>query len=349
MATPTVPLKRLMAFGIIKGAAWGTALPVGAGYGVLLESDGGLNRTQPYLPANESDTPLAKEGCLGPIDPVSFSPEFTLRYEPDGLGVAMALLFGTAGTPTELTPGVEAHTLQWADENYGNFLTFATERTAKIFEVASAKPMSLDLSVADGLIKGSIGLIGNTLINDSAINTLTQMDALTYTNRGTRVKFTEATVKLNGQTRDGNVAAETALECSDMTIHYERPQDSIHKAGAAPIIEPAENGPPIITLDLQFPRENTTNMAYFATDFVAEVEQKALIHFQGGIITGAYTYYYDLYFPRLRVLNNPSTYEDVLKNGLQLQAEEAASAPTGMSHSRPYIFLVNTRSTDYLT
>ena len=45
----------------------------------------------------------------------------------------------------------------------------------------------------------------------------------------------------------GDVSSETALEFSDMSIHYERPQDSVHKAGSASIIEPAENGHPIIT------------------------------------------------------------------------------------------------------
>lgn len=348
MATPTVPERRLMAFGIRKGAAWGTALALGAGYGVLLESDGGLNRTQPNLTANDSDTPLAFEGCLGPIDPVTFNPEFTLRYNPGGIGVAMALLFGTAGTPVTATAGVYQHTLQWADEIYGNFLTFATERTAKIFEVASAKPISLDLNVADGLIKGNMAFIGNTLINTSAINTLTQMDAITYPDRGNRVKFTQVSVKMNDQS-GGNVASETALEVSDLTIHYERPHDNPHKAGSASIIEPAENGPHMITVDLQFPRENTTNMAYFATDFIGEVEKKILINFQGAIFSGAYTYYWDLYFPRMRVINAPSTYEEVLKNGLQLQAEEASAAPTGMAHARPYIFIENARVTDYLT
>jgi len=348
MATPTVPEARLMAFAIKKGADWGTAVALGATFGALLESDGGLNRTQPYLPAMEADTPFVLEGDLGPINPITFAPEFTMRYDPGGLGIAMASFFGTAGTPVTATAGVYQHTLQWADEIYGNFITFGTERTAKIFEVASAKPISLDLNVAKGLIKGNMAFIGNTLINTSAINTLTQMDAITYADRGNRIKFTETTVKMNDQT-GGNAVSETALEVSGLSIHFERPHDNPHKAGSASIIEPAENGHPIITVDLQFPRENTTNMAYFATDFIGEVEKKMLINFQGEIFSGAYTYYWDLYFPRLRVINAPSTYEAVLKNGLQLQAEEASAAPTGMSYARPYLFMENARALDYLT
>ena len=71
MTTPSVAQRRLMAAGFRNGAAWGTALETGAGLGALLESDGGLSRTQPYLPAKEADTPFPVEGDLGPIDPVN--------------------------------------------------------------------------------------------------------------------------------------------------------------------------------------------------------------------------------------------------------------------------------------
>ena len=347
MTTPTIPLKKLMGFGMRKGSAWGDAVALGATYGVLLESNGGLNRTQPYLPAVESDTPMTKEGDLGPIDPITFAPEFTMRYDPGGIALHLALLFGTAGAPDNKGNGAYRHTFQWADENYGDFLTFAEERTGKIFEVASAKPTTFDLTVAEGLIKGSMGMIGNTLINTSSVNTLTQMDALTYKDRGNRLKFIQAVIKMNDQL-GGDVSSETALEVSDMTIHYERPQDSVHVAGDASIIETAENAKENINVNLQFPRENTTNMAYFATDFIGEVEKKMEIIITGGIIGGAFSYYMELQFPRLRVLDNPSTYEDVLKNGLMLQAEEPSSVPTGMSYARPHVYLQNNSSADYL-
>ncbi len=348
MATPTIPERRLMAAGLKKsGQSWGTAEALGAGFGVLLESDGGLNRTQPYLPAMEADSPMVLEGDLGPIDPVVFAPEFTMRYDPGALGIAIALLFGTAGAPDNKGSGAYRHTFQWADENYGNFVTFALEKAAKILEVASAKPMSLDLSVADGLIKGSIGFIGNTLIDSSAVNTLTQMDALTYKDRGNRMKFTEAEVKMNSQIA-GAVQSETALEVSDISIHYERPQDNPHKAGSAAIIEPAENAHPIITVDLNFPRMNTVNAAFFATDFIAELEQKMEIRITGTLIGATFYRYIYLVFPRLRVIETEYTWDEVIPARIKLQAEEAAAAPTGFSYARPHAYLENTRSTDYL-
>ena len=347
MATPTVPEKRLMAAGMRKGAAWGTALALGATYGCLLESDGGLKRTAPYLGAMEADSPFVLEGDLGPVDPVNFSPAFTMRYDPGSIGVALALFFGTAGTPSLIGGATYAHTLQWADEAYGNFLTFGVERAGKIFEVPSAKPVSFDLTVDGGLMKGSLGFIGDLVKDNSSVNTLTQMDAITYADRGNRIKFTEASVYLNNQS-GGSVTSETALEVSDISFHFERPHDSLHKAGSVSIIEPAENGHPIITAELNFPRMNATNAAYFTTDFVGEVEKKMAITFAGAALATD-SYRLKLFIPRLRVIEVDYPWDPVIPARIKLQAEEASANPTGMDYKRPYLILQNVRSTDYLT
>ncbi|GAH94395.1 unnamed protein product, partial [marine sediment metagenome] len=79
MGAPTTPQKRFLAAGAIKAAtntAWGTAESMGDGNGILIDSDGGLVRSQAYHPAYESDTPFPEEGDLGDIDPVDFTPEF---------------------------------------------------------------------------------------------------------------------------------------------------------------------------------------------------------------------------------------------------------------------------------
>lgn len=348
MATPTIAQRRLLAAGAVKSdAAWGTAKAIAAAGGMLIDSDGGLVRSQAYHPANEADTPFAKEGDLGQIDPVDFAPEFFMRYDPAGIGILIAQLFGTAGEPTDLT-GAYKHTFQWADENYGEFATFGIERPGKIFEVPSAKPLSFDLSLADGFLRGSIGLRGNSLINNSSTNTLTQMDALTYKDRGNRIKYSQMTIKMNNQSA-GDLWAITALEVSDLTIHYERPHDGLHGAGDASIIEPAENGHPIITVTLTFPRMNAVNKEYFTNDFIAEVEKKLLIMADGAVITGSNdSYYLQLWFPRMRIINCEYTWDEIIPASITLQAEEAAAAPSGMSYARPYVLLVNTTSTDYL-
>ncbi|HDR67993.1 MAG TPA: hypothetical protein ENN61_02960, partial [Bacteroidaceae bacterium] len=280
-----------MAAGAVKAAEWGTALPVGAGAGVLIEDDGGLGgaRKQAYLPAKEADTPLVMEGDLGPIDPVEFSPAFTMRYDPGALGTLIALLFGTAGAPAQQgSTAAYKHTLQWADAISGLFATFVVERPGKIWEVASAKVQGLELSIGDGLLKGAINLKGNTIIDNSAVNTSTQVDALTYKDRGNRIKFTQGAIKMNAQT-GGDVASETALEVNEISVSYQRPTDGLHAAGAATIIEPNENDQGNITIKLGFPRMNTVN-ANFLASFIDRTEQKVLVTFEGAVIADPYKY-----------------------------------------------------------
>jgi len=347
MAIPSIPQKRLLAAGAKKSAqTWGTAEALGAGYGLLLESDGGLVRNQPYLPANEADTVMPEEGDLGPIDPVDFSPAFTMRYDPGSLGILIAQLFGTAGSPAAAGNGWR-HSFLWAEENYGEFCTFAVERVSKILEVPSAKPYMLDLNIADGFLKGTLGLRGDTVKNDSAVNTATQMDALTYADRARRIKFSDLTVYLTHQSNVSNPDAVTALECSDIAMHFERPHDGPHKAGSQSIIEPMENAMPLITMTLTFPRMNAVNNLHFA-QFVAETEQKACIWFHGPVLQGAQLYEFDFYFPRLRIINIDYPFDDVVPATITLQAEKAASY-TGFMSAYPYIRPVNLRTTDYLT
>lgn len=349
MTIPTTPQKRFLAAGAIKAAnGWGTATAMGDLNGMLIKEDGGLKITRPYQPANEADAPFVLEGDLGNIEPVDFAIGFSMRYDPTAIGVLIAQLFGTASPePTPVGYGY-AHTLQWKDHNYGQFVTFAIERPRKIFEVASAKVYSLDLSIADGFLEGSLGLRGNTLINDSAVNGFNQMDALTYRDKKNRIKFSQISVKMNAEV-DGTLVEASALEVSDLSIHYERPHDALHAAGSPSIIEPMENGPPIITVTLNFPRMNDDNDEYFAL-FNAETEQKLEVCATGVLISGdGYNYNFTQQFPRMRIIDIDYPFDDIVPGSIILQAEQAAAVPTGLVYKRPCVYWRNKRSTNYLT
>ncbi len=350
MTTPTTAQKRFLAAGAkIGSSTWGTAEALGAGFGALIDGDGGLMRSQPYNPANEADTPFVKEGDLGPIDPVDFAPEFFQRYDPGALGILLAQLFGTAGSPGAVGAGY-AHVLKWKEYIAGQYSTFAIERPSKIFEVPSVKPYTFDLSIADGFVRGSIGLRGNTVINTGQENEATEMDALTYADRGNRLKFSEMTVYLVDQSLAADPDTTTAIQLSDISMHFERPMDGLHAAGSPSIIEPNQNGQPIITITMTFPRMNAVNNAYFA-DFIAETEKKAYIWFAGAYINGVsgQKFEFQFYFPRLRIIP-PVDYpfDEIVPGTITLQAEEAASNPDGFGNAIPYLRIANARSTDYL-
>lgn len=346
MTIPTTPQKRFLAAGAVRSSqTWGTSQLLTAGSGILIDSDGGLVRSQAYHPAYESDTPFPSEGDLGDIDPVDFTPEFFMRYDPGTLGVLLAQFFGIAGAPSGVGGGW-AHTFQWADDNDGKFVTFAIERARKILEVPSAKLFSFDLSLADGFVRGSMGLRGNTLINNSTVNGYTQMDALVYKDTGHRIRFGQLTSFLTHQSNGSAPWATTAIKISDISMHFERPHDGLHGGGSDSIMEPMQNGAPVITMSLTFPRMDVVNDAYFA-DFIAEIEKKACFSFVGPEYESGQNYMLSLRFPRLRVINVDYPYDEIIPCTMTLQVEKAADY-TGFVSPYPYMILHNKRAIDYL-
>ena len=354
MATPTSPQTRLHARGFKKSAqTWGTAEALGATDEVLLNGNSGLQPpTFPILPTKESDQAFVKDADFGNQDPVEIAAPIDWRYEMGAAGRILAMIFGTAGEPEDLT-GAYKHTLQWKTDISALFGTWAEERAGKIFESASVKPYKAEFSFTDALLKAVLSMRGDSCINTSAVNTLTQMDALTVPAEpflNTRLRFKQGSVKMNTQA-GADVASETALQINDFTISYERPIDGgIHAVGSEKIIEPFEEGQSghdLISVKLNFPRMNTINAAFFAS-FLAETEQKMLIKFTGALITGALYYDMAFYFPRLRMKNPTYDAEEIVSGGLELIAEEAAAAPTGMTYDLPYIEIVNVQTTDYL-
>jgi len=173
------------------------------------------------------------------------------------------------------------------------------------------------------------------------------MDALTYANRGLKVKLSHLLAYLTYQTNASNPDQTTAIEISDFSLHFERPHDGIHGAGGASIIEPAENDVPPNTMSLTFPRMNAINDPYFA-DFIAETEKKACMWFHGPVLQGAQLYEFDFYFPRLRVINVEYPNDPIIPCTMTLAIERAMSY-SGFIGEYPYIRPVNNRTTDYLS
>jgi len=352
MATPTSPERRLHARGFKKATTWGTAVALGATDEVLLNGNSGLQPpSYPYVPAKESDHAFIKEADFGNQGPIDLALPIDWRYEMGAAGRILAMIFGTAGDPTDLT-GAYKHTFQWKDEISALFGTWAEERAGKIFEVASMKPYKAEFSFVDALLKVALSLRGNACIDNSATNGATQIDALTLPSSflNTRIRFKQGTVKMNAES-GGDVSGETALQVNDLRISFERPIDGgVHAVGSDKIIEPLEeghSGGDLIAVRLDFPRMNTINAAFFQT-FTAETEQKMLIQFTGALIAGSNYYDLKFYFPRLRIKQPTYDAEEIVKGGLDLVAEEAATNPTGMSYKRPYLEIVNLQIADYL-
>ena len=350
MATPTTVDARDKAWGAKKGATWGTAVAVGALGGLLLKTVSGFDPKRDYYPSKEFDTPMVKTGILGPAKNVDFTLNFDMRHDPGMLGTLIAMLFGTAGAPTKVGPTLcYAHTLAMANSTAGLFATVVGEGVGSIWECHSAKVMGLSLKAGAGRLEASLKCRGDDIVNDSSVNTATQVDALTYVDRENPITFpVGATVKMNAES-GADVAASAALVgVNSIDIDFERPGfDAVFGAGGTVILEPIQGDYPTAKIKLGFARRGTDNEAYFAT-WKAGTTQKALIMFQGALIETTYYYQWGFFFPRLRMVDTSYTWDQIMKGGLELQAEESAVAPTGMTLTRPYIVAQNKTTTDYL-
>lgn len=354
MATPTGPERRFLAAGARKAVAWRTAVALGATYGLNCKSVSGFKPERDILSAVEVDQPVPMGGVLNTYKAPDFSILSDLLYSPGQLGTLIALLFGTAGSPALTDTSAYTHTFQWANSNKGLFATVALEMPGIIWECPSAKPISWTLKSAQGgLVESELKCRGNKIIDTSAVNTYTQMDALTYDERpnqgGGPVAYEVQSVKMNSQS-GGDVASETALAPSSVEVSFARTgQNAVVPSGQPDIDEFAEPGQPEFLVKLKFPTMDSVNKLFLATA-IAETTQKMLIKYTGKILAGSATAYYSLslFFPRLRMKCPDVSWDEIVALGLDLVGEEAAAAPTGMTYVRPYAQFVNKRSLDYL-
>lgn len=350
MATPTGSSKRYFNAALVQGSTWGTAAAVGAGNGLLVPNDGNPMPKLTYSATDAIGQVVPQDGDFGAEEPCEFEIPFDskcgLQYAPGGIGSLIACLFGASAAPAQVgaTAGYK-HVFTWADE-MSDFFTFACERSGAIREVTSLVPKKLTLKVGDGKVQGSIAVIGNRCINDSAVNTATQLDAVTPESTANFVKAQHGVLRMNTQS-GGALAGSDAITVSDFTIEYERTIDAKMVLGGTYIAQPKE-GTPKWSLKITLPYATAAAMAY-ETVFRAKAAQKMDIVFTGGVADATTYYTVTLGFPRIKFALAPdSPLEDIMKADLSFIVEEAAAAPTGMTAVHPWMEIVNLRTTNYL-
>ena len=154
-------------------------------------------------------------------------------------------------------------------------------------------------------------------------------------------------VRINDES-GGALSAESDFpNISDVNIEFTRTLDGVVAAGADEIIEPLESGMPTVKVSLNFARMDADNDDFFQ-EFDAQTLKKMYVLFQGALIED--TSYYELLFefPRLRISDVEYPDDDIIPARMELTAEEADTAPTGMTAVRPNLQIVNEKTGDYL-
>ena len=352
MATPTTPEARLYAAGAKKGSVWGTEVALGATHEIKLLKSPDLPKAlkQDYLMLKESNNTYLSRGIAGGVSGCDFTPEAYMRYNPGPLGEFLAEVFGTAGAPSGSAPVGYTHTFQWAASSLGLFSTYAEEYPGLIYSAPSAKPVKIVFSLQDGILKIAPTLRGNTIINNSAVNGATQMDALTPIDAANEIRFDQlSSVWMAAYPHDDALDVEDAKTISGFEITYQRGLESAKMtSGATSLAEAQEEDFSDIRVKLDFPYDDSFNRQFFA-NYTAGSCYSLQMSFVGGVIATSYHYQLNLYFPKLRLAALP----DLTKSGLvkvtaEFQDLDAGAAVTGFTYQRNYLTLVNDRSTNYL-
>lgn len=332
-----------------KAAAWHTPVACGAGDGLLILSDG-IKVAIPTELDDSAGQEWITQADAGVKD-IKGAVTAYMRYE--GFDVALALIMGVAGVPSLAGAALAySNTYSLASNITGLFATMAQKKLAnKVWEFTSLKLHGFKLSAEmNKPVKLTLDGIADTLDRTSATNDITSMAAVTMPDRENRIIMNKDTVvRINDQ--DGAaLGAGDELYPSSIEFSFNRPMDAEPVAGQDGVDEPADNGFPIATLTMKFPRYNTANDAFF-DDWDAFTSKKMDITFQGKLIEAGQYYQFKIPFPHVKVDNPeaPVSGPGKIPFSLSFQILAATAAPTGMTHTTPFqIEVVNKCTTDPL-
>ena len=336
--------------GLKKASEWGTAIACGADDGILILSES-LSQKIEELLDDSAGLAFIQRTDQGKID-VAGNIELYDRYE--GLDVALALIMGTAGTPTQQeATAAYINSYVQADDLAGLFATIAIKKKSdKVWEFCSVKLHGFTFSVEmNAPAKLALNAIPDQLKLDSTTNTTTTLANLTYPDKGNRIIMNaNTTIKINDESgaalADGDKVYPNSIE-----LAFNRPMEGDHKAGSNYIYEPVGEGFPEPILTLKFPRYNDANQAFFE-DWVADTRKKAEIYFKGALIESTYYYERKISFPNMKLVDPEAAVSGPGKipSTLKFRLLGTDTAPAGMTGiTKPFqIDVQNKRTTDPL-
>jgi len=332
-----------------KAAAWHTPVACGAGDGLLILSDG-IKVTNPVELDDSAGQQWITQADVGE-KVINGTLDAYMRYE--GFDTVLALIMGTAGTPAQQgATAAYLHTYRLSSNIIGLFATMAELKLAnKVWEFPSVKLHGFKLMAEmNKPVKISPEAIADKLDRASETNTAATMANVTMPDTVNRIIMNRDTViRINDQ--DGDALGEgDELYPSSIEFTFNRPMDAEPVAGQEGVDEPTDNGFPVATVSMKFPRYNAANDAFF-DDWDGFVSKKMDITFTGKMIEDPYRYQFKLSFPHVKVDNPeaPVSGPGKIPFSLNFQVLAAAEAPTGMAFTEPFwIEAINRRSTNPL-
>lgn len=342
---------REIIIGVAKASTWRTAVALGAGDGILIQSESMGAKAPNFVP--DDSLGQADIKCLIKTNEnQTGSLQGYLRLE--GWDVMLALALGTAGTPTQISGTAYYNNYSPADAISGLFATLAIKKadtTKGIWEIPSMKVTGFTLSAEIGaLAQITFNEMGNKIETENPVNTTVTLGNVTYPTGCRQAKMDDRfKMRMNDQT-GGALSDSDQIYPSSFELTYNRPHDDNYQAGYDDMSEPVQSGFSEATVTLTFDKYNIDD---FMTAISTNVDKKMDILFEGDLISGGGGERYQMLI-QLPKITWSSGSADVGGAGTIPHVVEGTllvpdTAPTGMTTVDPVnIYVQNTRTTDPL-
>lgn len=339
---------RVLKCGIKTSTTWGTAVAVGTGSGQVLRED---YRDDPAVAVSEqvaAGETFITQVQAGRVQAVRLAIPMFLHYSDAFQNMFWAHCLGTGGTAPSQVGTTTAYTNTFEPDTSGRVGLFATivrDKSKKIIEVPSAKFTGFSIKFGEnGRAEVIWNAIGMKAIENSAVNTASQIAALTFPPAGMRAFFEQVVMRFNAQGGAGLQASDSitglanGTGLTDLSVTFTQPLDEKYVGGVTGIIEPLDNGWPSIELTLTFARLDDVSKLFTGYQ-TAQSAFKADIVFTGAQIGAtASNYGIKMEFPHLQVWEAQDPIPSSAAQSqptVTLRAYQATAAPTGMAVTKP--------------
>ncbi|MEE8109980.1 MAG: hypothetical protein V3T44_03030 [bacterium] len=330
---------------VAKGTTWGTPLAAGALDGLLITGEGMGAGAPEDLVSEEAGVGWQQTSEAGDINIEGALSGF-LRYE-SALWRLIALGLGTDASAV-IDTSAYTHTMDFLDTLSALFGTLAIDKGPEVWEFPSAKVIGFSISgeagqpVNFGITARCDALNRNT---SGGTNNNTTMASVTYRSKALRVLFQHLTFRINAQSAGALASPTDDLQISSFNLSVTRPQSADHVSGQQGIIEPVEDGLPVVTLEFAIPEyAGATHL----DRMVAHTALKADLTFDSGVLAGAATQNYDavISIPQLILTADEAAVAAAAKipESISGRCEEAQTAPSGMTGiTKPFRLVVHNK------
>jgi hypothetical protein len=287
-----------------KGTTWNTAVVPAAADGIEVISIVPSGGTALIEDQQITGRVTQREAQAG-VKSVTVTLRTALRYEGNGHDVAMVM--GTAGTPSTVDTTGKMHLFKIKDDLDGIFNTLAYEsiKDTKVEELTSVKWTGCKITGKAGeRVELELTGIASNWTDASAANTTTTIDSITITATREYALFHQALLWMNAQ-GGGALATGDRVDISGFEINIERGMDARHSTGGGQITdEPIPNGFTKVSGSFDFPalQDGTGGNAAFLAEQMAATAKKATLTLTSPTLAGSSTAYYawKFWFPYLQ-------------------------------------------------